>query len=94
MFTDTNGNQFDSYEQAVRCYGGDVDDADEFDYEADDSLLIAIEAMQGEIETRNKLIYNFEINGGRDPEYARAQRFNIARLERAIKTLLRIKKAL
>ena len=95
MFQNTNGNQFESYEQAVRHYGGDVDgDTDDFDYEADDAMLIAMDAMQGEIETRKKLIYNYTMNGGRDPEYSRIQHHHIARLERAIETVLRIKKAL
>lgn len=95
MWQSNNGNQFESYEQAVRHYGGDVDgDTDDFDYDADDGLLIAMDAMQGEIATRKKLIYDFTRNGGRDPEYSRVQRYHIKRLERAIETVLRIKKAL
>ena len=38
MFQDINGNQFESYEQAVRHYGGDWCDGGQYDDELNEPL--------------------------------------------------------
>jgi len=97
MFQDTNGNQFESYEQAVKAYGGDYcDDQDDFDfdYDADDALFLSLELMRQEIAESVHRIFSHKANGGNDQDYIQAHKHRITQCERALDTILRLKKAL
>ncbi len=96
MYQDINGNQFDSYEQAVRHYGGDVDcdDHDDFDYDADDALFLSLELMRAEIAESVHRIFSHKANGGNDQDYIQAHKHRITQCERALDTILRLKQAL